>query len=181
MTPARAPARPSSAARSPSHGGYSVAELLVALALTSLIILIAGQLLVASIRVADRSRRELDPLSLVNVATELRADIHRSAAALAALDEGWQTGALELVGWDGTRVRYLLDGDRLVRETLGVVGQPSSRRSVAAGVASWWWRPVSPGTLEIRLSVEPVGATAAGRQTLARRFAIRGWPDGRSW
>lgn len=169
--------------RRPLSPGYTVVELLVTLALTSVIVLASLALVEAAARVALRTDRALDSPRLVAVTTSLRRDFHRSVA-IGVLDVGWQNGPLVLAGWDGGRVEYLLDGDRLVREASGALGAPSARRVLTLGISSWWWRPLDDSTVEIRLTAAPPQGprrSTAEPDTLTRRFAVRGWPDGRSW
>lgn len=169
--------------RRPSARGYTVAELLVTLALTSLIVLGSMQLIVAAVEIAGRGRWRLPAPQLASVATILRNDLHRSVA-IGGVGLGWQSGPLDLAGWDGGRVRYLLDDDRLVRESRDSPGDPTVRRVVTSGVSSWWWRSLNSSTVEVRLAATPArmsGRTASEGQALTRRFSVRGWPDGRSW
>lgn len=163
--------------------GYTVAELLVALALTSLIVLASMQLIVAAVRIADRGSWRLTAPRLESVATSLRNDVHRSIA-IVGIELGWQNGPLDLASWDGGRVRYLLDGDRLVRESRDSLGDPAVRRVLTSRVSSWRWRLLNSGTVEVRLAAVPARPPddpASGGRSLTRRFSVRGWPDGRSW
>jgi hypothetical protein len=169
--------------RSSSSGGFTVAELLVALALTSLIVLISLQLIVEAVGLVRRSERRLDPNRIVTVMANLRQDIHGSVA-IDGIDIGWQSGPLDLAGWNGGRVRYLLEGDRVIRESRDSLGATLGRRVVAGGVIAWWWRPLDLETLEVRVTVgpdHPAARAGESRHTETRCFAVRGWPDGRSW
>lgn len=164
--------------------GYTVAELVVTLALTTLIMLVALQLIVEAVGLARRGDRRLDPIRIVTVMSSLRKDVHGAVAVGGLVDIGWQNGPLDLAGWDGSRVRYALEGDRVIRESRDSLGRAAGRRVVAAGVAAWWWRPLNFRTVEVRLTIAPqtsVGASIEGRHTQTRIFAVRGWPDGRSW
>jgi hypothetical protein len=163
--------------------GYTVAELLVALALTSLIVLASMQLIFAAVTIVDRGSWRLPSPRLESVVTSLRNDVHRSVAIVDTV-LGWQNGPLDLACWDGARVRYLLDGDRLVRESSDSLGDPAVRRVLTSGISSWWWRLLNSDTVEIRLVAAPARRSegpAGGGRSLTRRFSVRGWPDGRSW
>ncbi len=165
--------------------GYTVIELVVTLGLASVVVLAAGQLIAASAKLYRSGGKQIVGPKLTSVATALRRDFHRSFA-IAEEVPSWDEEPLELATWNGGRIRYSLQGEALVRESIGPGGTAGSRRIVVNGVASWWWRNVSPQTVEVRLTILPrpgLGPTTSGvdRFTVQRRFSVRGWPDGRSW
>lgn len=169
--------------RHPRVDGFTVAELVVSLALTSAIVLICSLLIVEAFRLVRAADHRLASTSGAEITASLRSDLHQ-AASLAGLAVGWQRGPLELVGWDGGGVRYQLDGDLLVRESWTGPGSPTVRRVLDRSVTAWWWRLVNEQTVEVRLTVGVVGSPGGGgrdRGTLERTFAIRGGTDGRSW
>ena len=169
--------------RPPRPDGFTVAELVVSLALTSAIVLICSQLIVEAFDLARAAAHRLPPSSLVAVTASLRKDIHQ-AASLADPAIGWQQGPLELVGWDGGVVRYELDGGRLIRESRAAPGSPPVRRVLHRSVVSWWWRAVNEQTVQLRVTVGVRGSPGGGgssRRVLERTFAARGGTDGRSW
>ena len=169
--------------RHPRSCGFTVAELVVSLALTSAIVLICSQLLVEAFDLARTAAHRLPPSSLVAITASLRKDLHQ-AASVAAPAIGWQQGPLELVGWDGGVVRYELDGGQLIRESRLAPGSPPVRRVLNRSVLSWWWRPVNEQTVQLRVTVGVTGSPSDGdghRRVLERTFAARGGADGRSW
>ena len=165
--------------------GYTVVELLVTLGLVSVVILAAAQLIGASTRVYQGASRGTSSPGVTSVTTSLRRDVQSASGVLLQLPT-WDQRPMELVGWDGDRTRYSLEGQVLVRETFDAVGVPTGRRVIVNAVASWWWRLVTPRTVEVRVSILPrpgLGSSATGvePQIVHRRFTFRGWPDGRSW
>ena len=144
-----------------------------------------GQLISGAGRLLVSADRRVEDPRVGALSTTLRRDVHRSSA-VHRMVTAWDEGPLELASWDGGRVRFFLEGEALVRETAGGSGAPAGRRIVVNGVSSWWWRMVTPQMVEVRVTVLPrpgLGASSSGvrRNVVLRRFAVRGWPDGRSW
>jgi hypothetical protein len=165
--------------------GTSVVELLVTLGLVSVVILAAAQLIGEAIRVAHGTRVATPSADEAALAALLRRDV-QGAAGSVLQPTSWGQQPLEMVTWAGGRVRYAVEDESLVRETFAVTGAVSSRRVIARGVESWWWRLVTPRAVEVRVSLLPGAGRAssaanAGRRTVRRMFTFRGWPDGRSW
>ena len=165
--------------------GYTVIELIVTLGLVSVVVLAAGQIIGSAARVYRSAGSQVASPKLISIATSVRRDVHRSAAVVEQVPS-WDEKPFELTTWDGGRIRYSLQGEALVREATGPGGVTRGRRIVANGVSSWWWRMVSPQTVEVRVTVLPrpglgPARTGADRYVVQRRFALRGWPDGRSW
>jgi hypothetical protein len=166
-------------------GGYTVIELIVTLGLASVVVLAAAQLIAAAGKLYGSAGKQIAGPKLTSVATSLRRDFHRSSAVGEEVPS-WDEKPLELATWEGGRIRYSLQGEALVREVIGPGATAGSRRIVVNGVASWWWRNVSPQAVEVRLTIVPrpgLGSrkSRVERYTVQRRFSIRGWPDGRSW
>ena len=168
-------------------GGYSVVELLVALALTVVVVLVAGQLVAEAVELFGTAGQQVrDPAVILTVAT-VRRDIQDSTGLVSAPVVGWSTAPLDLLSWDGQRVRICHQGDALVRIPLDAMGRPTGRRVLCRGVTAWWWRMVSTSILDVRFTIlehpDPVPGrrSTARRRTEFRRFAIRGGSHGRSW
>jgi prepilin-type N-terminal cleavage/methylation domain-containing protein len=166
--------------------GHSLIELLVVLAVMGVVALAAAQLVVESVSLFHAADRTVTSPSLTWTTAALRSDIQQSAG-LPVVSAGWAQSPLELIGWDGGRVRFGLEGRSLVRESFDSMGRPTARRTLAGGVSAWRWRPVTPLVVEVSITVmagrtgdsaSPVGSE---RRTVTRRFAFRGWPNGRSW
>jgi prepilin-type N-terminal cleavage/methylation domain-containing protein len=171
----------------PSARGFSVVELVVALALTAVVAAAAAELIMEAVRITEAAGRSLRSPSLVLAVVSVRRDVEASVGLLHPPSVGWTQEDLELVGWDGTRMRLHLEGRDLVRAATDELGRWNRRRVLARGVASWWWRSPRPGVIDVRITalVHPAPGIAASsqraRRTEVRRFAFRGWPGGRSW
>jgi prepilin-type N-terminal cleavage/methylation domain-containing protein len=168
-----------------AHRGYTAIELLITLGLVTVVVLVAAQLVGASARVYHAAADGAAATDAHTLTALLRRDI-QGASGVALQLPSWDQRPMELRGWDGRGTRYEADGNALIRETFDAAGARESRRVVATGVASWWWRMTSPRTVEVRVSLMPGrgavhSATTVHRYTLQRRFSFRGWPDGRSW
>jgi len=171
----------------PSARGFSVVELVVALALTAVVAVAAAELIMEAVRITEAAGRSLRSPTLALAVVAVRRDVEASVRLLHPPSTGWSQEDLELVGWDGRRVRLHADGGDLVRTATDELGRPSSRRVVVRGIASWWWRSPRAGVIDVRITAlvhpGPGGAASYGgaRRTEVRRFAFRGWPGGRSW
>lgn len=167
--------------------GYSLVELLVALALTGVVAVAAAALVGEAVRVTEAAGRSLRSPSLGLAVVAMRRDVHGAVGPAHAPAAGWCHDPLELVRWDGGLVRLEEDGGDLVRTAFDATGRPAGRRVLARGLTSWWWRSPNPATVDVRLTalVHPDPGSGrssqAARQTEVWRFAFRGWPGGRSW
>ncbi len=152
--------------------GFSLLELLFSLAILSIAMSIAAQLLLeAQLRLAHSAERALDPQSTLALKL-LRADI-RASVAVSATDSEWSWDPLSLVGHPVGSVRYQKVGSDLVRRIGGMGGQPSSERTVLRDVTVWRWRidPTAPLQLvEIELGhreTPRLGSFSAGGERIA--------------
>lgn len=167
--------------------GFTVFELLIVLALTSVVVLAAAQLVGEAAQLVDGAGRAMRSPSFTLTVATIRRDVQVAAGVTMSTTPGWSKDSLELVAWDGRRVRFVFDGDAVVREELDELGQPSARRVLARGITSWWWRTPNPWTVDVRITAmvnpDPIPARRAStlRRTETRRFVMRGAPGGRSW
>jgi len=167
--------------------GYTVPELLTVLALTSVVVLAAAQLVGEAVRIVAGTGRAMRSPSFTLVMATIRRDVQDAAGAALPTTAGWSRDSLELLAWDGRRVRLFLDGDAVVREELDELGQSSGRRVLARGITSWWWRSPNPWTVDVKMTAmvapDPIPARRAAvvRRTETRRFVMRGSPGGRAW
>ena len=171
--------------RDPGAAGYTLLELMVTMSLVGIVLLAAGQIIGGAGRLLLANDQQMADPQLSSLSTSLRRDIHRSSGVVHVVPS-WDEGPLDLASWDGGRIRYVLEGEALVRETVAAGSSSVGRRVVVNGVSSWWWRMVTPQFIEVRVTVLPrpgLEASAAGvrRDVVLRRFAVRGGPDGRSW
>lgn len=167
--------------------GHTVPELLVALALTSVVVLAAAQLVGEAVRLVDRTGRAMRSPTLTLAMATIRRDVQDAAGAAGPAKSGWSEGDLELIYWDGGRVRLSMEGDAVVREGIDGLGRRSRRRVLARGITSWWWRSRNPWTVDVRMTAmvtpdaKPGERAAIVRHTETRRFVMRGSPEGRAW
>jgi prepilin-type N-terminal cleavage/methylation domain-containing protein len=167
--------------------GFTVPELLVVLALMSVVVLAAAQLVGEAVQLVDGAGRTMRSPSFTLAMATIRRDVQLAAGAVTSMTTGWSEDTLELLSWDGRRVRVFVDGDAIVRETVDEVGRSTGRRVLARGISSWWWRTPNPWTVDLRITAmvipDPIPARRAivVRRTETRRFVMRGSPGGRSW
>jgi hypothetical protein len=167
--------------------GASVLELLVALALTLIVIVAAGQLVAEAVRVFEAAGLKVRSPSLTLAAATLRNHMQETRAVVGPPTIGWTDRPLQLLTSDGSRVQFSLERGALVRQTCDPLWRPTARRVLARGVTEWWWRFVNPHTVDVRLTALVAVGTGehrrgpVARRTEIRRFAVRGAPGGRSW
>jgi prepilin-type N-terminal cleavage/methylation domain-containing protein len=167
--------------------GYTVPELLTVLALTSVVVLAAAQLVGEAVQLADGTGRAMRSPTITLAMAAMRRDVQDAAAAVMPVAPGWSEDTLELIFWDGRRVRLSLEHDAIVREGVDRLGKPTGRRVLVRGVTSWWWRTPNPWTVDLRMNAmvhsDPGTArrVTAHRRSETRRFVMRGSPGGRVW
>lgn len=144
-----------------ASGGFTLVEVLVALALTLLALTLASQLLVEAQRLFILSGREQRNPVVPVTAGRLRADIQASAAATSP---GGPTAPLLLTGHPAGAVRYELVAHELLRSVLDDGGRLRSRRPLLRGVTAWRWRS-DGGVVSVEVDFRrevAVAARAAG-------------------
>jgi hypothetical protein len=170
--------------------GTSLVELLVVLALMSVMVLVAADLVVHSMKLlGDTGRSVRNPL-LAHVNARLRRDV-QEAAALQTEEWVWSEDPLILVHHDGSLVRIALEDGVLVRKTTGGPEDEGNERVLLRGVTSWWWRSPVEGVVDLNIGYlvnpEPDHRLArdAGFKLEHRqenlRFAVRSSGGGRRW
>ncbi len=172
-----------------SSRGTSLVELLVVLALLSMMILVAAELVTHSMQLLGATGRAVRNPLVVHVTARLRRDI-QEAAGLQHEEWTWSQEPLVLVHHDGSLVSILVEDGSLVRETLAAGGLPD-RRVILRGVTSWWWRSPMDDTVDVNIGylVNPAPERSVSRDPgygLERRnenlrFAIRGGNGGTRW
>jgi hypothetical protein len=154
-----------------SASGTTLVELLVAIALTSVAILVASALIVQSIRVVEGTSRTLRDSSTVRAKARLRSDIQMSRSA-DVISVGWTEGPLRLGLAAGGQVVWQRRGRFLDR-----LGADGGRSAQARGLTGWRWRSLSNDVLEIELRVR----VGDDERVEDLAFALRGGDHGRSW
>jgi len=130
--------------------GYSLVEVLVALALLSLLFLLAARLLLASRRMEASASDVAAGPRLGVLGVQLRRDID-SATAVAGIGVGWSSLPLQLALKDGKAVRYDFDGENLSRSVL-LGGAALRRRVLVRGLRSFRWRREAGRMLYVKVS-----------------------------
>ena len=172
------------------HRGTSLVELLVVLALLSVMILVGAQLVVHSMELLGATGRAVSNPLVVHVTSRLRHDV-QEAAALQWQDSIWIEEPLVLITHDGTYVSIALEDGNLVRAQTASPGTPPDRRVILRGVTAWWWRTPVEGVVDLNITylVNPEPERQSSRDVgygLERRqenlrFAIRGGGGGARW
>lgn len=170
--------------------GTSLVELLVVLALLSVMILVGAQLVVHSMELLGATGRAVSNPLVVHVTSRLRHDV-QEAAGLQLEESVWTEEPLMLIGHDGTFVSISLEDGDLVRTQMAGFGAPPERRVILRGVTAWWWRNPVEGVVDLNITylVNPEPERQASRDVgygLERRqenlrFAIRGGGGGTKW
>lgn len=138
--------------------GFTLAELLVALAVTAVAMALAAGLLDDARRLLAANGRSTAGEGSAATFAMLRRDVQAAADAGASGGAtSWSSGRLDLPTPDGRVVRYELDRDTLVRRILdpAAAGRSVSLgrggRIALRGVSSWRWRRPAPRTVEIEV------------------------------
>jgi prepilin-type N-terminal cleavage/methylation domain-containing protein len=170
--------------------GTSLVELLVVLALLSVMVLVGAQLVVHSMELLGATGRAMSNPLVVHVISRLRHDV-QEAAALQHRDSIWSEEPLVLIKHDGTFVSIAREDGNLVRTQMAGLGAPPDRRVILRGVTAWWWRNPVHDVVDLNITylVNPEPERQASRDVgygLERRqenlrFAIRGGGGGTRW
>jgi prepilin-type N-terminal cleavage/methylation domain-containing protein len=170
--------------------GTSLVELLVVLALLSVMILVGAQLVVHSMQLLGATGRAVSNPLVVHVTSRLRHDV-QEAAALQREESVWTEEPLVLISHTGTFVSIARENGNLVRTQMAGLGASPERRVILRGVTAWWWRNPVEGVVDLNITylVNPEPERQASRDVgygLERRqenlrFAIRGGGGGTRW
>ena len=170
--------------------GTTLVELLVVLALMSIMVLVAAELVTQSIRLLGATGRAVQNPMLVHVSNRLRNDI-QEAAGLVAIEDIWFEGPLLLASRSGGITSIEVVDGNLVRKTIAPGSGSVEERVLLRGVTSWWWRALEPGVVDINIGylINPPPEKQASREVgydkerriETLRFAIRGGGGGRQW
>ncbi len=174
--------------------GFTVIEAVVSLALTSLFLLLAAQLLRDTQRASLATRRQaLDPTPR-HVAQYLRNDVHGARGTVrlrGSASQLWSRGPLTLRLADGSSVRYQKTADQVGRALFDAGGAPAGERTLMRGVVSWRWLQLSSDLVEVEVGFRrrpdgdalsrSVSEPRSSIETLRMRIAMRAAPGRRSW
>lgn len=179
-----------SAPRPAARAGFALLELVIAMAVASVLLLLAAQLLhQVSLAFLDTTRESWEPQPRL-AAVFLRRDV-RAAWAVAGGQPFYSASALQLRGAGASEVRYEVQGRSLWRVESDAAGLEYGRRIVLQPVESWRWRQPGAGLVEIEIVVaensvrsllagglERLQASSRPRTThllVAQRLGRSGW------
>lgn len=170
--------------------GTTLVELLVVLALMSVMVLVGAELVTHSIRLLGATGRAVQNPMLVHVSTRLRNDV-QEARGLVAVEDIWFEGPLDLAMRTGGVTRFDVVDGNLVRTTIAPGSGGTEERVLLRGITSWWWRSPVPNVVDINIGYlinpppEDPSSHHVGYDKERRienlRFAIRGGGGGRRW
>lgn len=174
------------------ESGTTLIELMVSLALISIVFLAAGPLIVQSIRLFDATSKKLRDPDAVLVGAWLRQDVHSAVAALSVPVVG-KPPLLSLSRKDGMMISYEFDGHSLIRQQWSPSGKLVGRQLILPNLVSWSFVVVQ-GCVQVQVVVpshiDPMRAgmirdqrklKAITGKTESFCFSLRGRRGGRSW
>jgi len=172
------------------HRGTSLIELLVVLALLSIMILVAADLVIHSVKLLGATGRSVRNPIVVHVTNRLRNDV-QEAAAVTNPDTMWSEEPLVIATRTGGLVHIGVEDGKLVRRNVAPGSGTVEEQVLLRGVTSWWWRSPVPGVVDLNIGylVNPAPERSVSRDPgygLERRkenlrFAIRGSGGGARW
>jgi prepilin-type N-terminal cleavage/methylation domain-containing protein len=131
--------------------GFTLLEVVLSLAVASLLLVLAAQLLrSAHLVFLDSAREALDPEPRL-AAAWIRRDV-REALGVAAGAEVDSEPSLLLSMPDSSVVRYERNGPRFVRVRLDAAGNEVNRRALLAPLLAWSWSEPQPGLVAVSLA-----------------------------
>ncbi len=173
-----------------SRQGTTLVELLVVLALVSIMVVAGAQLITHSIGLLGATGQAVRNPIMVHVNERIRRDV-QEAAGLGVVELIWSEEPLEIRTRTGSTVRYSVIDGNLVREEFAPTGPSPEGRVLLRGVTSWWWRSTAPAVIDINIGhlvhppPESISSRVVGYEQERRienlRFAMRGGWGGQRW
>lgn len=170
--------------------GTTLVELLVVLALVSVMVLVAADLIVHSIKLVGATGRSVRNPLVVHVTGRLRNDI-QTAFGVRDPEASWSDTPLEIRTRDHRILRFEVVGGNLMRHNLSADGSLLDERLLLRGITAWWWQVPAPGVVDLRIGYLVAPGTekqssrdvgyAKERRTENLRFALRGYGLNRRW
>lgn len=154
--------------------GTTLLELVVTMALVSLLLVIAGAMVVAVTTAWERIAADVPAGDVSMALASLENDL-LSCTAVPGPPGDWRGDALRLLRTDGSETTWrLLDAGYLERTHRSASGETILRQDLAESVLSWRWRVVAPGVIDV--SVRRQGdTTPTGAVRVSLRGAGGGW------
>jgi prepilin-type N-terminal cleavage/methylation domain-containing protein len=166
-----------------SRRGTTLVELLVVLALISIMVVAAAQLITHAIGLVGAAGRAVRNPVMVHVNERIRRDV-QEAAGLTTIETTWTEDPLEIRTHEATVIRYSVVDGGLVRTVIAAGGGLVEERVLLRGVTSWWWRSTAPSVVDINIGhlvhppPESISSRVVGygqeRRIENLRFANRG-------
>jgi Flp pilus assembly pilin Flp len=154
--------------------GATVIELLVVLALVSVIMIVAAGLIGAVGRVWNRSARD----GFEGDATRAVAQLHRDALGtrtVVAVVGPWSGDELRLSQYDGSTITWRMSGTTLERVVRSYQGDLIRRQDIARPVVAWRWRLVAPGVLDASVRTNQTWDRYRTVRVALRGRDVTGW------
>jgi prepilin-type N-terminal cleavage/methylation domain-containing protein len=133
-----------------SRQGTTLVELLVVLALVSIMIVAAAQLITHSVGLLGAAGRAVRNPIMVQVNERIRRDV-QEGAGLTTVETTWTEDPLEIRTHDAKVIRYSVVDGNLVRTVIDGGGVSVEDRVLLRGVTSWWWRSTAPSVVDINI------------------------------
>lgn len=145
--------------------GFTLLEAVIALAVLSVGLVLAGSLLIQAYRMLAQAGVDARTPTTDLAVERLKVDLQGASGASSGSpsDSDWTPDRLELVYPDGRRVRYDKRGSALLRQTLPAgSGAWDPARQVVGDVLSWRWQRLDTRLVEVEIvyRARPVSATA---------------------
>lgn len=168
--------------RATGERGYSLLELIIALALVSTTLIIASEMLLARERQLARAVRVANRMSAEQALHQLRRDL-RTGVSILGTASAWQEGPLVIAQADGVVITWSLIDDSLMRGRSDASGSQGTRPMLdrMTGFRWRWLRPTATGMLLARIEVsfqpgtEIIGSGGVGSrppETVVQRVAV---------
>lgn len=171
------------ARQSTRQGGYSVLELIIAVAVLSVTLIIAAEMLLARERQLARATRVANRMSVEQAVRLLKRDLRPAIAVGTSTQDGWQEGPMRIAQPGGIVVTWSRLGRTISRERRDN-GVSQGARTLLDRAAGFRWRRNEPAGLALPLvevewgytsGSEIVGTGRGGAErleTLVRRVRV---------
>lgn len=143
--------------------GFSLLEMLAAIAMMAGTLLVSFDLIDHSLRVFAESDAAARNQVTIAAKFAIRRDVQEAERLPVVGTES--AGILELELQDGTRVSWRRERGGLVRRESGGGREPMESRPFSRNVTGWHWEVVTPTLLEVRIDLASAPPITGLRQT----------------